>query len=156
MADPVTATIVALGTVLKAGSAVQQGEFANKLARSKASQLDAQGKAAVAGSHRDAENIRRDKEIMISRQRAVAAAGGGSVSDVGMMDAMGDVEKAHELNALTALFEGKTRDQDLRFQGRIERANGKQKKKQGYLTAATTLMSQMGQGGSLHKSSFKS
>jgi len=125
------------GTVLSAAGAAQQGRAAQAAANYQAAQLDAAAKTERASAQREAMDERRQKELMISRARAVGAASGGGQD----MQLLGDIEEDGELRALTAMWQGEEAAKGREQQADSSRFDGAQARKAGRIKAATTLLS---------------
>ena len=139
--DKMTVPLQVGGTLMSAFGSLSQGKSAQRSHEFTAAQLDRNALAAEATSQREAIEERRKAELMKSRARAVAAAGGGTASDVGVMDIMAKMEREGEYNALTALFEGSEQAAGLRTGAMAERFTGAAKKKAGKIKAVSTLFS---------------
>lgn len=129
------------GAVVGGLGAVQAGRAQQAASNYQAAQLDAAAKAESASAQRAAQEERRQKGLVLSRARAVAAASGGG-QDVPLM---GAIEEEGELRALTALWEGEEAAKGRRAQAEASRFEGKQYKKAGYVKGATTILSSVGQ-----------
>jgi hypothetical protein len=122
MADPVTLTIASMAVsavggfqqsraIKAAGKAqLQQAEFQNESAKVAAGQ-------ARASAQRQAIEDRRRGTLAESRARAVAASGGGQVSDVANL--IGDLNAESKYAAFTSLYEGETQARDLQNRGAL-------------------------------------
>jgi hypothetical protein len=128
-------------TVLSAGGQIMQGNAAAKSAKFSAKQMDRNAIAAEAESQRAAIEERRKSDVLQSRARAVAAAGGGTTTGIGVQDVIADIENIGEYNALSALFEGSTQAQGLRTQADATRYEGKQAKRASRIGALSTVLS---------------
>lgn len=124
------------GTALSTAGAVQTANSQNAAAEFNARQLEAAGKAEEASASLAAEEARRQKELQISRARAVGAASGGG-QDYALL---GELEEDGELRALTALWEGKERAAGRYNQAAGARFEGKQAKRGGLLKAGATAL----------------
>ncbi len=144
MADPVTMALVA-GTVMSAGGSLMEGSAAKKSADFQAAQMDRNALSVEATSQRVAIEERRKAELVKSRARAVAAAGGGTTTDVGITDLLSKIDAEGEFNALSALFEGREKATGMRTQAAGARVSGKAAKKAGQMKALSTALT----GGSM-------
>ena len=139
---------IGIGGVLSiAGSAVsglgalQAGRAQAAASEFQAKQLEAAGLAEQASSQRQAQEDRRQKEIVISRARAVGAASGGG-QDIPLL---GAIEEEGELRALTTLWVGDEAAKGRQAQAAAARFEGKQYKRAGFVRAATGVLGQAGQ-----------
>ena len=123
MADPVTLMMVAsMATtaigglkqaqgIKAAGKAqLQQAQFQNESARVAA------GQERASAQRRSIEDSRQGR-LAESRARAVAASGGGQVSDVANL--IGDLNAESKYAAFTSLYEGESRARDLENRGAL-------------------------------------
>jgi hypothetical protein len=116
-----------------------QGRADQKSADFQAAQLDRNAIATEATSQRVAIEERRKATLMQSRARAVAAAGGGTTTDVGVADILAKIDAEGEFNALSALFEGSERATGMRTQATGKRFEGKAAKRAGVMKALSTV-----------------
>lgn len=123
------------GTILGSLGAMQQGRAANAAAQYNAAQLEASGKAENAAAQRKAEEDTRQKELVLSRARTVAAASGGG-QDVALM---GQIEEEGTMRQLTSLWEGEEAAKGRNAQAAASRFEGKQAQRAGGLKAFSTL-----------------
>ncbi len=126
------------GTALSTIGQIQSANAQKAAADFNARQLEAAGKAEEASASLAAQEARRQKELQISRARAVGAASGGG-QDYALL---GDLEEDGELRALTALWEGKERAAGRYNQASATRFEGKQLKRAGIFGAATNALTQ--------------
>lgn len=125
------------GTLLSAAGAVSSGNAQNAASEYNAAMLERQGKAEQAVAQRDAQKERKQKELAISRARAVGASSGGGQD----YNLIGDLEEEGEYNALVADWEGAERAAGRRSQAGGERFTGRQAKRAGQLKSFSTLLS---------------
>jgi len=78
-----------------------------------AAQMRQQAGQVVASSQRTAVEQERQATLLASRAVAVAAAGGGGVTDVGMRHIIGDIFGEGAYRASVALYQGKDKAQQL-------------------------------------------
>ncbi len=140
MADPVTMLLVA-GTAMTAGGSIMEGNAAEKSSRFTAQQLERNADTEIASSQREAIEERRRTEIMESRVRAVAAAGGGTSTGAGVTEILAKIDNEGEYNALAALYEGRERASGLRAQAAGARVEGKIAKKAGRIRGIGSVLS---------------
>ncbi len=124
------------GTILSGVGTVAGGIAQNKAAKYEASQLEARATAERAAGQRDALRERQQKDLVLSRAKAVGASSGGGVDLVGR----GKIEEQGEYNALTAMWEGEERARSAEDQAAATRWSGKQKKLAGFISAGSTLL----------------
>lgn len=102
------------GTVVGMQGAQYQAESQANSMRYQALLQERQASEVQAASQREGLKRRREGELLISRQRAVAAASGAGATDDTVLQLMGDAEVATSQNERGALYEGLARGQDLR------------------------------------------
>ena len=137
-----------IGTILQGAGAAVSGIAAIKAGKAQqaasnfqAAQLDASAKAEQASAQRVAQEERRQKELVLSRARAVGAASGGG-QDIPLL---GAIEEDGEYRALTALWEGDEAAKGRRAQAAASRFEGKQYRKAGFVKGASGILGQVGQ-----------
>lgn len=130
------------GTVVSAVGAIQQGKAQQSAADYQAKQLEAKASTDRALAQRQAEEDRRQTELVQSRARAVGAASGGGLD----IKLAGDLEEEGEYRALTSLWEGEEaargREQQaktLRYEGRLARQTAGLKATKSILGGASSL-----------------
>lgn len=125
------------GTILSAAGAIKQGRDAQKVAEYNAAMLERQGKAEQAAKIQEAKQARREKELMLSRARAVGAASGGGID----IDLMGDIEEEGVLNEKLLLWQGEERRKGRSGQAAATRFEGAAQKSASVFKAGSTLLS---------------
>ncbi len=123
------------GTILGAAGAIQQGNAANAAAKYNAKQIEAAGRAEQASKSREAEERTRQKDLVLSRARTVAAASGGG-QDIPLM---GQIEEDGQLKALTAAWEGTEAMAGRNAQATATRFEGSQAKRAGAIKGLSVL-----------------
>ena len=125
------------GALLSTASAIAEGNAQKAAANHAALQLDAQAKTERATAQRDMLEEQRRKRIIMSRARAVGAAGGGGQD----IDLLSDIEEEGTQRALTAMWEGEERAKGREAQASGMRFEGTRRKRAGVIRGATTLLS---------------
>ena len=141
MGGQVTSGLQIAGTLFSAAGQLSQGRAAQQAANLRARQLDREAIAAEAASQREAIEERRQARLLQSRARAVAAAGGGTTTDVGVTDILSRIEREGEFNALSALFAGSEKAAGFRAGAATERYQGKLARQQSRIQALNTFIS---------------
>lgn len=96
----------AIAGVASAGGAIYSGAQQSAAADAEAKRMKAEGDDQFATGQRRAMGARRQKDLVASRAKAVAAASGGG-ADGGSVDAiMEGIEQQGEYNAMVEFFEG--------------------------------------------------
>lgn len=125
------------GTILSTAGVIKQGNAAKATANYNAAQLDAAAKTEQASAQRAANEETRQKELVLSRARSVAAASGGG-QDTALL---GDIEEDGTLRSLTAMWEGEEAAKGRKAQAAVSRFEGKQAKLASLWKAGSTLLS---------------
>ena len=119
-----TSTLGTIGTLLSAGGTVYSGLNAASNGAETAAQMKAKGDAEFAASQRKATEQRRQTELVVSRQRAVSAAGGGSTTDPTVVAAMGRTQEQGDYNAMMDMYNGSVSRVDLYKDAEARRSEG--------------------------------
>ena len=141
--EPISTTAMVLaigGSVLSGLGQIQAGKAANVNAKFQAGQLEQQAGQERASSQRVAIEERRRAAIAGSNATAAAASSGGGATDPTVLNITGAIAKQGEYNALSALFEGEERARSQELQATSTRMQGKQAKKAGYISGASTII----------------
>lgn len=134
-------TVAAIGgSVLSGLGQIQAGKAANVNAKFQAAQLEQQAGQERASSQRVAIEERRRAAIASSNAQAAAASSGGGATDPTVLNITGGIAEQGEYNALSALFEGEERARGLNLQATSRRMEGKQARKAGYISGASTII----------------
>lgn len=154
MADPVTMTVMAASTGLKAFGEFEAGQAANKagkynrdIAYREAEQLDTQAEQEIAVStFRAVEIARRAKELQ-GTQRVAASAGNQAATDTSVTEITQETVRTATLDQLMEMAQAEERAQQIKYQGVVRRSEGdfaryqgKQQQRAATLRAATTIM----------------
>lgn len=132
-----------LGGILSGVGTVYAGIQENANAKFEAKQMKAKGDAEFAKSQRDAMNHRKEKELVLSRQRAVAAAsgGGGSAPGNSVEEILTRTEQQGEYNAMMDMYNGVTARNDLYRAAKVRKQEGKSALFGSFLKAGSTIFS---------------
>jgi hypothetical protein len=128
-----------LGTALTVGSTVYSGIRANQNAKAEAKGLKKQGDDQYAIAQREAMKHRKERDLVISRQRAVAAASGGSTGDATVQAIMGRTDAEGEYNAMIDMYNGATSRADLYGAAKSKVKEGKSALLGSFIDAGTTI-----------------
>lgn len=134
------------GSAVSAGGTIIGAKSEAKGLRREAAQLEVNAGQERAVSQRDAIEQRRQGRLASSRALAVAAASGGGVDDPTVVNAIANLDGESEYRALTAMYEGDTRGDDLERQAKARRTEAKNVKKQALFKAGSTII---GAGGGI-------
>lgn len=131
-----TSNLDLIGTAAQVGGTILSGRRADAAGRYNQKVLNRQAMAERASASRAAAEEHRNKRLLQSRARAVAAAsGGGAVPEL-----IADIEREGAYRALTALYEGQTRASGLEMQGDIARMEGRQRRSMSNWSAFGTIL----------------
>ncbi len=131
----------AVGTVVSAGAAEEQGKAAQQAAEMQAMARERQAREREAAAGREAASQERKTNAVLSRQQAVAAASGGGATDPTVLDLMGDTAAQGAYNSASALYEGFAAGRSLDEQAAIDRFRGQQARRAGQISSMGTLLS---------------
>ena len=115
-------TLGTIGTILGVGGTIYGGLSAASNAADEAVQMKQKGENEFAASQRKAMEQRRQTELVLSRQRAVAAASGGAVTDPTVKAIMGRTQEAGDYNAMMDMYNGAVSRADL-YKGAEAKSN---------------------------------
>lgn len=138
---PAAGWVSLASTALTAGMAYQQSQAQSAQLKQLAKEREEDANAAAAESQREANIERKRAQYMMSRARAVAGASGAGVSDPTVTDVLTDIETQGEMNALNALYAGKTAARGYRQGARSARNEASATGTAGYLQAGGTALS---------------
>lgn len=128
------------GSAVSAGGTIIGANSEAKGLRKEALQLDANAGQERAVSQRQAMDERRQGRFASSRALAVAAASGGGTDDPTVVNAIANLDGESEYRALTAMYEGNVRGDDLERQAKARRTEAKNVKKQALFKAGSTIL----------------
>lgn len=145
MAGATTLAIAALATAAASGAASaygahQQGQAASRAASAQQEQLRRKAMNEFALAQGRAKEERRQAKLLQSNAIARAASSGGGVFDKSTADIVADIGVRGEYNAMSQLYEGEARKDDLLYQGALERYKGQQARRAGNMGAFTTAL----------------
>jgi hypothetical protein len=131
---------LASGTILQAGGQFAEGAAMRNVAAREAEMYRQVGSNQMAASQREASDIRRKTQLAESRVRAVAAGSGGSSTDAGVQDILGEIGEQGEYNAMAALYEGKEAQRQYRQRAALTKKAGQFAFRSGLVSGASTIM----------------
>lgn len=121
----VIGTVLQVGGQQKAAQAEKaSGQSTRMLRDFEAAQLEQQAKQEFAQSQRAAAEERRTADLLSSRAQALAASGGGGVSDPTTFNLMADIEGEGSYRASVALYQGEENARRLRLAAKAKRFEG--------------------------------
>lgn len=128
------------GTLLSAGGEIAGGIIGSNVAEAESRALRQQAAQERAAAQREAIRRAREARLLISRQRAVASASGGSATDPTVLDLMGEAAAEGAYQKAVALFEGEARARGLENQAAIRRQRGRQAMFAGFVNAGSQIL----------------
>lgn len=143
------------GSAAQAKAARKSGRLGQEQKEYEAKQYEKQAIQSVASSQREMLDERRKKELVISRAQALAAFGGGGVSDPTVQNIIADIDGEGAYREAVALYQGESEAAKLteaanlsRREGAIIRKGGKDLARaheiQGVVSAAQSVTSLYG------------
>jgi hypothetical protein len=128
------------GTSMSAEASKEAGKEGQKQKEYEANVLEEQATNAVGEGQREMLNERRRKEMVISRATALAAFGGGSVSDVTVQNIVADIDNEGSYREAVALYQGEYKGRQLNESARLSRMEGQLARKGGNLQARAQVV----------------
>lgn len=123
------AAVAAIATLASAGlqmmGTIQGGKAQKAALNFEAKEREKAAADERAASQRTAIEKRHEGDIVMSRQRALAAAGGAGVVNPSILDIYGETAQRAEYNAQTEMFGGESRARGQLDQAAAARAKGK-------------------------------
>ena len=134
----------AIGTAVGAVGKIQAGQAAKEAGKDQQAELHRQAIQEVAAAQIKMLDERRKKEMVISRAQALAAFGGGSVSDPSIQNLIADIDNEGSYREAVALYNGEERARKLESQGAMARKAGKQRAQASNISAISDVMTSEG------------
>jgi len=105
-----------IGALVSAAGTIAGGVAENNAAKFEAKQMEIKAQEENAASQREAEQNRKEGELAMSRQQALASSsGGGAASDAPtIVKLMANTAGQSELNAQSTIYGGQSRSAGLR------------------------------------------
>ena len=129
--------VAAVGTIAGGAAAKQSSDFT-------AAQLEQAGKEEKAAAQREAQQARRERDFVMSRQQAVAGASNLGALDETVLDLAGDVTQQGALNEAMIQYGGEERAKGRRQQAAAARLEGKAAMTGALLKAGGTILGGIG------------
>jgi hypothetical protein len=136
--------LTAVGAVVSAAGSIMAGNAQAAQQKFQAQQLDMKAKEERAGATRQAADQAKQQDLIISRQRALAAASGGSATDPTILDLMGDTAAQGYVQQQTTLGMGENQARGYEDAAASARASAKSARMAGYIGAGSSLLSGLG------------
>ena len=112
------------GSSRSASAAKKAGKEGQRAKEFEAMQLERQANASLGSAQRTMLAERRRKELVISRAQALAAFGGGSVSDPTVQNIISDLEGEGAYREAIALYQGEDESRKLNESAYLSRKEG--------------------------------
>ena len=135
------ATALLAGVAMTAGSKVYGGIQQKQAMDYSAAQLNQEAGQSVASGIQGAISERRKAAYVASDARARTAAAGFTTTGTTAIANEGQITGEGEYRALTSLYQGNDRAQELNIRGQGMRNEGAAAQTAGYISAASTVMS---------------
>lgn len=135
------ATALLAGTALSAGGKIAGGYAQKGALDASASQLEQEAGQSVASGIQGAIQDRRRATYVASNARASTAAGGLTTTGTSAIANVGQIRGQGEYNALTALYQGEDRAQELDYRATGERRAGSNAVTSGWISGASSVLS---------------
>ena len=130
-----------IGTALSVGSTIYGGIRANQTAKVESEALKDKGDRELAASQREAMRRRRETQLLVSRQQAVAAASGAGASDPSVKSVMEKTQAEGDTNAMLDMYNGMVSRADYRAEAANTRSEGRSRMWGSFLDAGRTIYS---------------
>jgi hypothetical protein len=114
-----------VGTGLQVMGSLQAGKSQQAALNFEAKQREAKAAEERAASQRTAIDKRHEGDLVMSRQKALAAAGGAGVVNPNILDLYGETSERAEYNAASEVYGGESRARGQVDQAAAARAKGK-------------------------------
>jgi hypothetical protein len=141
------ATAGLAGTVLSSSAKVYGGMRQGTAMDSAAGQLQMEGGQAVAAGIQGAEAARLRGAYVASNARGMTAASGLTTTGTSAIANEGQISGQAEYDALSAIYSGESKAQDLEFRAADLRSEGSAAEKAGWMSGISTIFSSAGRPG---------
>ena len=112
------------GSAAQANAARKSGKRGQQAKEYEARQYETQAIQSVASAQRDMLNERKKKELVVSRAQALAAFGGGGVSDPTVQNIISDIDSEGAYREAVALYQGEEEARKLNEAASLARKEG--------------------------------
>jgi hypothetical protein len=135
------ATAVLAGTMFSAGSKVYGGMQQAKASDAAAGELNMEGGQAIAQGIQGAEAARLRGKYVASNARGLTAASGLTTTGTSAVANEGQIRGQAEYDALSAIYSGQSRAQDLEFRAANLRSEAGAQRTGAWLSGISTIFS---------------
>ncbi|MCK9549141.1 hypothetical protein [Aquamicrobium sp.] len=136
----VSTAATAAGTIVGAQGALAQGKAAQAAAEYKAEQLDIRAKEEQAAAQRDAQELRRRKDLALSELQAKSAASGFSATDPTSLALADEIARYGTMQEQMAMYGGASRRKGLESEAFASRFEGRMARQASKYDAASTIL----------------
>lgn len=140
IATIVSTAATAMGTIVAAQGARAQGKAAQAAAEFQAQQLDIKAKEEQAASQREAQELRRRKDLALSELQAKSAASGFSATDPTSLALADEIARYGTMQEQMAMYGGASRRAGLESQAFASRFEGRAARRAARYDAASTIL----------------
>jgi hypothetical protein len=135
------ATALLAGTAIGTYGKVAGGYAQRSALDASAAQLSQEGGQSIASGIQGAIQDRRRAAYVASNARAATAAGGLTTTGTSAVKTVGDIRGEGEYRALTSMYQGYDRANELDFRANQMRTEGSNAIKSGWVAGASTVLS---------------
>lgn len=130
---------MAIGTGLTAASTIYGGVQANQDAKVESKYLKEKGDQEFSSAQRESMRRRRETALVVSRQKAIAGASGGAVTDPTVQSVMEKTTAEGEYSAMMDMYNGTISRANLNAEAASVKRSGKRKLVSSFLDAGSTI-----------------
>lgn len=128
-----------IGTALSVGSTIYGGIRGYETSKVTSAELKKKGDRELAVAQRDAERRRRETNLLISRQQAVASASGAGASDPSVKSVMEKTQAEGDYNAQLDMYNGMVSRADAYHEAAVARSEGRSGLVSSFIDAGRTI-----------------
>lgn len=130
-----------IGAIASAGGTIYGGVAAKQASDFEAKSLKRKGDAEFAAGQREAMRRRKETEIILSRQKAVAASSGAGATDPTVEAIMGKTQQEGDYSAMMDMYNGAINRADLYAEAKSAKTAGNQDLMKSFFDAGRTIYS---------------
>lgn len=119
------AELALIGGLISGVGQIASGVAANRQAKQQALNQEAAGRQELANAQQEAFDKKREGQLMLSRQQALAASSGGGADDPTILKIMGDTAGQAALNVQQTVAGGLQAKENMFASARSTRAGGR-------------------------------
>lgn len=129
-----------VGSVVSAVGTIAAGQANRQAAEFQAQQYDIQAKDELAAAQQDAEALKRQRDVALSRVQAVSAASGLGAADPTIQEIAAEIAGYGKKQEMSALAGGQMRKRQLEYAAASSRATGKAQAVGSLFSAGGTIL----------------